>query len=138
MQKIFFLFTVSIFLNSCSEKDNTNKMSIQKRESKNIDIFTENKNSEYAKKELENAKISNEFSPTEVIPNSTTAVEISESILFPIYGKENIIRQRPYNVNFIDGYFVINGTLPKSEIGGSFIIIMNSKDGKVIKLTHGE
>ena len=90
MQKIFFLFTVSIFLNSCSEKDNTNKMSIQKRESKNIDIFTENKNSEYAKKELENAKISNEFSPTEVIPNSTTAVEISESILFPIYVKKTL------------------------------------------------
>ncbi|KUJ50223.1 NTF2 fold immunity protein [Chryseobacterium sp. JAH] len=138
MKILSLLYSLGFLVFSCSDKENCGKISSQKPDPSNIEIFIENKYSEYAREELDNAKISNEFSPTEVIPNSTTAVEISESILFPIYGKENIIRQRPYNVNFIDGYFVINGTLPKSEIGGSFIIIMNSKDGKVIKLTHGE
>lgn len=133
-------FFLSIVLTSfsCSEKKDTNKILDQKPESSNIEVFIENHDSEYAKEELENAKISNEFSPTKVIPDPKTAVEISESILFPIYSKENIIKQRPYNVNFIDGYYIIKGTFPKSQIGGTFMIIINSKDGKVIKLTHGE
>lgn len=133
MKKNLFLFAITTFLFSCSEKTSN-----LKDELSHTQIFTENKDSEYAKEELENAKINNEFSPTKVIPNSKTAVEIAESILFPIYGKDNIIKQRPYDVSFTDGYYIINGTFPKPQIGGTFIIIINSKDGKVIKLTHGE
>lgn len=133
MKKILFLFAITTFQFPCSEKTSNSK-----NEFGQTQIFTENKDSEYAQEELENAKISNEFSPTKVILNSKTAVEISESILFPTYGKENIIKQRPYDVSFIDGYYIINGTFSKPQIGGTFIIIINSKDGKVIKLTHGE
>ena len=133
MKKTLFLFAITPFLFSCSEKTSNSKNELSQTQ-----IFIENKDSEYAKEELENAKINNEFSPTKVIPDSKTAVEIAESILFPIYGKDNIIKQRPYDVNFTDGYYIINGTFQKSEIGGTFIIIINSKDGKVIKLTHGE
>ena len=132
MRKILFLFITTILF-SCSEK-----RSNLKDEFNQIQIFTENKDSEYAKEELENAKKSNEFSPTKIISNSKTAVEIAENILFPIYGKDNIIKQRPYDVNFVDGYYIIEGTFPETQIGGNFIIILNAKDGKVIKLTHGE
>ncbi|UFH33590.1 YbbC/YhhH family protein [Chryseobacterium sp. C-71] len=138
MKITYFFLPIVLISFSCSEKKDTNKISDQKPESSNIEIFIENKDSEYAKTELENAKISNEFSPTKVILDPKTAVEISESILFPIYGKENIIKQRPYDVHFIHGYYIIKGTFPEPQIGGTFIIIINSKDGKVIKLTHGE
>lgn len=133
MKKLWFLAALSLINFSCSEKGNSNRP-----EFNSVKVFTENKNLRSAKKELENAKINDEFSPEKVIPDAKTAVEISESILFPIYGKDNIIKQRPYDINFIDGYYIINGTSPKVQIGGNFIIIINSKDGKVIKLTHGE
>lgn len=133
MKTTHFFLTLILTLFSCSEKTSNSKNELSQTQ-----IFTENKDSEYAKEELENAKINNEFSPTKVIHNSKTAVEIAESILFPIYGKDNIIKQRPYDVNFTDGYYIIIGTFPKPQIGGTFIIIINSKDGKVIKLTHGK
>lgn len=82
MKKILFLFTITTFLFSCSEKTSSSKNELSQTQT-----FTENKDSEYAKEELENAKISNEFSPTKVILNSKAAVEIAENILFPIYGK---------------------------------------------------
>lgn len=93
---------------------------------------------EYAKTELKSAIIKNEILPDRVISDSQTAVDVAESILFKIYGEENIIKQRPYDVNFTDGYYIINGTFPKPTIGGTFLIIINSQDGKVIKLTHGK
>lgn len=101
-------------------------------------VYLENNDSEYAKSELKSATIENEILVDKVISDSQTAVDIAESILFKIYGKKNITKQRPYNVNLIDGYYIINGTLPKFSFGGTFLIIISSKDGKIIKLTHGK
>ncbi len=96
---------------------------------------------EYAKKELKEALSDNperQVLVDEVITNKKTAVTISETILFEIYGKENIISQRPYEINKIDGYWVLNGTLPQNMKGGTFLIILNSKNGQIIKLKHGK
>jgi len=73
-----------------------------------------------------------------LIKNNETAIAVAESILFDIYGKKEIISERPYECYIVDGYWCINGTLPKNWIGGVFEIIISSKDGKVIKLTHGK
>ncbi len=73
-----------------------------------------------------------------VIKDKSTAIGVAEAMLFSIYGKENIVKQRPYESYLIDGYWVINGTLPQGWNGGAFLIIMNSTDGRVIKLTHGK
>lgn len=107
-------------------------------ESDRIHTLSENTNTKHAKSELESALIENEILPDKVISDSETAVEVAESILFELYGKENIVKQRPYDVNYIDNYYIINGTLPIYKMGGTFLIIINSKDGKVIKLTHGK
>lgn len=105
---------------------------------KNSEIFKENNDFKYAESELKNALINNEILPDKVIPDSQTAVNVAENILFKTYGKENIIKQRPYDLNFIDGYYIINGTFQEPTIGGNFLIILNSKDGKIIKLIHGK
>ncbi|WP_207429917.1 YbbC/YhhH family protein [Sabulibacter ruber] len=73
-----------------------------------------------------------------VIKDKPTAINVAEAILFSIYGKENIVKQRPYESYLIDGYWLINGTLPQGWVGGTFLIIINSTNGKVIKLTHGK
>ena len=73
-----------------------------------------------------------------IVKDSLTAVHVAESILFGIYGKNNIIKQRPYEIYFLDNYWVIIGTLPKGHLGGTFLIIINSLDNKIIKLTHGK
>lgn len=96
---------------------------------------------EYAESELQNAlndSASEQILVDTVISDKETAIKVSEAILFRIYGKENVINERPYEINFINGYWVLGGTLPKGMKGGTFLIILNSKNGQVIKLTHGK
>ena len=75
---------------------------------------------------------------TVIIKDSLTAIEVAEPILFSIYGKDNIIKQRPYETYFIDSYWVICGTLPKEYLGGTFLLIIDSRDCKIIRITHGK
>jgi hypothetical protein len=39
-----------------------------------------------------------------LIPDKQTAIGIAEKMLFKIYGKKNIVAQRPYESYLIDGY----------------------------------
>ena len=118
---------------SCSEKIDSNK------------IFIENQNREYAISKLQNALENSRTIPeseinysAKPIPDSKSAVNVAEKILFKVYGKEDIKEQRPYNLVFQNGYWILNGTRPEPVIGGAFLIIMNSKDGKIIELIHGK
>jgi len=96
---------------------------------------------EYAKQELESAL--HNSSETQILMDTViltekAAIKYAETVLFEIYGQENIEKQKPYEVYKIDGYWVIGGTLPKGMRGGTFLIILNSKNGEIIKLTHGK
>jgi hypothetical protein len=75
---------------------------------------------------------------TVIIKDSLTAINIAEPILFSIYGKDNITNQRPYEIYFIDDYWVISGTLPKEYLGGTFSIIIDSRNCETIRITHGK
>lgn len=126
----------------CSEKVDSNKFSLETDSNK---IFLENQDREYAISKLEKALKNNRTIPeseidytAKPIPDSKSAVNIAEKILFEVYGKDEIIEQRPYNVVLQNGYWILNGTRPKLIIGGAFLIIMNSKNGKIIELIHGK
>jgi len=73
-----------------------------------------------------------------IIKDSSTAIKIVEPILFSIYGKENIESQKPYEIYLIENYWVIAGTLPKDMLGGTFLIIIDARNSKVLKITHGK
>ncbi len=75
---------------------------------------------------------------TVIIKDSLMAINLVEPILFSIYGKDNITKQRPYEIYFIDNYWLITGTLPKEYVGGTFLIIVDSRDSRIIKITHGK
>jgi hypothetical protein len=73
-----------------------------------------------------------------VIKDSITAVAVAEAILFNIYGKQEIIYERPYEIYLISNHWVLMGTLPKGSDGGTFLIILDAKDSRVLKMTHGK
>ncbi len=96
---------------------------------------------EYAKSELKDAlnnKKEKQILVDTVIADKETAIIVAEAILFKIYGKDKITKQRPYEINQIDNYWVLNGTIPKNMLGGTFLIIINSTNGQIVKLTHGK
>jgi hypothetical protein len=73
-----------------------------------------------------------------IIKDSSTAIKVVEPILFSIYRKENIESQKPYECYLIENYWVIAGTLPKEMVGGTFLIIIDARNSKVLKITHGK
>ena len=75
---------------------------------------------------------------TLLIKDKETAINIIEPILFTVYRKGNIRKQRPYEIYLIDNYWVISGTLPRGYMGGTFLIIIDATNSKVIRLTHGK
>ncbi|RZK31002.1 MAG: hypothetical protein EOO61_18565 [Hymenobacter sp.] len=95
---------------------------------------------EYAKQQVEAAVkgTAKSLQPTVLLPTQTTAIAVVEPLLFNIYGARNIIKQRPYEVYLINGFWHIAGTLPKGYEGGTFEIIIAATDSKVIFLSHGK
>ena len=75
---------------------------------------------------------------TAIIKDSLTAISVAEPILFSIYGKDNITKQRPYETYFISNYWVVSGTLPKHYAGGTFLIIMDATDSRILRITHAK
>jgi hypothetical protein len=72
-----------------------------------------------------------------LIKTPATAIAIAEPILFDVFGKEQILKEKPYEVYLMEGYWYISGTLPNSyNEGGAFEIIFSAKDGRIIRLTH--
>ncbi|MCC9043947.1 YbbC/YhhH family protein [Myroides sp. M-43] len=71
------------------------------------------------------------------IPNDSTAVRIAETMLYKVYGENNIVRQRPYNIALKqDSIWCIQGNLPEGWEGGVFYIELNKNNGKVEKMFH--
>jgi hypothetical protein len=73
-----------------------------------------------------------------IIDDKETAIKLAEVILFKVYGESNIVRQRPFLIRNADNKWFISGTLPKGYVGGTFYIIIDSKTGRIIRLTHGK
>ena len=75
---------------------------------------------------------------TLIVKDSLTALRVTEPMLFNIYDRDNITKQRPYETYLIDNHWIISGTLPKGSRVGTFLIIIDARDGRVLKITHGQ
>jgi len=96
---------------------------------------------EIARKELTkfiNNPNANLLKGTVLIKNKEMLISIVEPILFEIYGKENIISQRPYEVYLFDDYWFVMGTLPTDLEGGTFTIAINRMTCGIIGISHGK
>ncbi len=93
---------------------------------------------EYARQEVKKAIADkkNQEPYDIIIKDKQTAIIIAEAIVFNIYGKDQIVSERPYECYLIDYFWYIAGTIPKNWKGGGFEIIISAKNAQVIKLTH--
>ena len=126
MKKLSLLSIIIIFVCSCQPKEDG--------------VFIGEK---FAKEELEIALSKQRQHNVldggkNLIKDKITAITIAEPILFSIYGKEDIIDEKPYETYLIKNYWVIQGTLPENSKGGTFIIIINARTAEVIKIGHGK
>jgi hypothetical protein len=68
-----------------------------------------------------------------VVSDQETAIRITEAILFPVYGEDSIREQGPYQVNFKDGKWTVEGTAP--DLGGwRFRVVILQVDGRILEI----
>lgn len=79
---------------------------------------------------------SQQFFIDTLIRNNKTAIEIAEPILISKFGTKCIKEEKPFQVCYVNGYWIVNGTLPKGAVEGTFNIILRATDGKIIQLIH--
>jgi hypothetical protein len=81
------------------------------------------------------------------VPDSATAVKIAEQVLIPVYGKKQIISERPFNATLKDDVWFVEGTLhcPGAPAGGSAhcvggvaMVQITRSDGRVLSVRHGK
>jgi hypothetical protein len=84
---------------------------------------------------LANAQISY-VPPKGFVPDQTTAVLIAEAILTPIYGADEISRQRPFNATEINSQWLVVGSIKENQVGGVASIVIDKQSGKIIRVTH--
>ncbi|MFA7617193.1 MAG: NTF2 fold immunity protein [Weeksellaceae bacterium] len=102
--------------------------------------FMGRKMAEYHLKEvIENNELHNIITPDNtIIKSEESLLKIIEPVLFDIYGKENIERQKPYEINDFENYYVVSGTMETGRSGGTFLLIIDKRNCQILKITHGK
>jgi NTF2 fold immunity protein len=100
--------------------------------------MTEKQAKEIVNEALSDSTLHNVIGITPILTDEKKVIEFAELILWGIYGKKNIEKQKPYHVFEIDKYWLLRGTLPKGMKGGTFMIIIDSRDCRILRLTHGK
>jgi hypothetical protein len=131
---LFLLALTAVTIVCCSSERKVN----DKVDSPTLFILNTRYKENDLKTELLDTALHNIVNKTLLVKDENTAIRIVEPILLNIYGRKNIIRQRPYEVQKLDAYYIINGTLPEGSLGGVFLIVIDSRDARIVRLTHGK
>jgi len=72
------------------------------------------------------------------VPDESTAKRIAEAVWCPIYGS-SVLNEKPYKAKIIgDSVWVVEGSLPSNQVGGTAYIEIRAADCKVLNVTHGK
>lgn len=71
-----------------------------------------------------------------VLPDSATAARVAHVILERVYGADVIARQLPLVAVLENDIWEVTGTLPPNHVGGTAIIRMHRRDGRVLGMIH--
>ena len=98
----------------------------------------EAKAKEHLKKTLADPKVDNMVGDNIVlIDDKETALSIAEVILFKIYGKEEMKKQKPFEIYKDQSHWIIMGTLPNTAFGSTALCILDSRNAKIVKVHYG-
>ena len=75
--------------------------------------------------------------PMGFVPDSTTAVRIAEAVWVPIYGEQQIARERPFIAMLHNGVWTVSGSLPPGQPGGVAIAEISKRTGRILRVSHG-
>ena|ERR1700674_507888 len=71
------------------------------------------------------------------VPNEQTAIRIAEAVLSPIYGEDQIAKERPFAATLKAGVWTVEGHLSSGN-GGVALAAIARTDGRILRVTHGK
>jgi hypothetical protein len=72
------------------------------------------------------------------IPDSLTAIKVAEALLIPIYGAKQLRSELPLKAFRSDSNWIVEGSIPRDNVGGVVHIELGRRDGRVLRVTHDE
>ena len=66
------------------------------------------------------------------------ATTIAVAVWEPIYGKDQIAKQKPFVATLDNDVWTVRGTLPEGMLGGVAEAEISKTDGRIIRVRHGK
>jgi len=76
--------------------------------------------------------------PRGFVPDTITAVRVAEAILAPIYGEQQIAREKPFKATLNEGTWAVRGTLAAGRVGGVATVKIAKQDGRILFVWHSK
>ena len=74
--------------------------------------------------------------PAGYVPDEETAIKIALAVWIPIYGKDQIESQKPYEAVLRGGIWYVSGSLPAGYKGGVAEAEIAKDDGRILRIIH--
>jgi hypothetical protein len=73
------------------------------------------------------------------VPDEATAVQIASAVAVAQYGAETISKEEPFSARLYGQTWVVKGTLhPQGALGGTAVVKVDKRDGRIVFMTHQE
>ena len=77
--------------------------------------------------------------PRGYVPDAKTAIRIAVAVWSPIYGEKQIQSEKPFHASLKHGVWTVTGSLPsRAMAGGTALVDISKKDGRVLFVMHGK
>jgi hypothetical protein len=82
----------------------------------------------------------NNFKPKDgFVPNAETAIAVAVAVWNPIYGKDQIAKEKPYKASLSNGIWTVEGSLPaEGSPGGVAEAEIAKDDCRILRVSHGK
>jgi hypothetical protein len=72
------------------------------------------------------------------VPDAKTAIAIAVAVWGPIYGEDQIAKEKPYQARLTKGVWTVEGSLPEGWLGGVALAEIAEDNGRVLRVSHGK
>lgn len=77
--------------------------------------------------------------PDGFVPDKKTALKVAEAILISVYGEKQFAAEQPLKIALVDNdVWLVWGSLDPRRLGGTAVIKISKRTGKVLFLGHGQ
>ena len=81
----------------------------------------------------------NNYKPKDgYVPDAETAIAIAVAVWNPIYGKDQIAKEKPYKAHLSKGIWTVEGSFPEGSVGGVAEADISKEDGRTLRVSHGQ